>query len=62
LTVVGVVGHMKQFGLSNDAVRPLQAQLYRSLMQGGDAMAKSAPLIADCRSRVSEHSPKAGCG
>jgi predicted permease len=42
LTVVGVVGHMKQFGLSNDAVRPLQAQLYRSLMQGGDAMAKSA--------------------
>jgi predicted permease len=42
LAVVGVVGHMKQFGLSNDAVRPLQAQLYRSLMQGGDAMAKSA--------------------
>jgi predicted permease len=42
LTVVGVVGHMKQFGLSNDAVLPLQAQLYRSVMQGGDAMAKSA--------------------
>ena len=42
LTIVGVVGHMKQFGLSDDAVRPLQAQLYRSVMQGSNAMIKGA--------------------
>jgi predicted permease len=41
-TVVGVVGHIRQFGLSDDAIRPLQAQLYRPVMQGGGAMIKSA--------------------
>src|SRR6266404_81382 len=34
LTVVGVVGHVSQFGLSDDPSRPLHAQLYRPLMQG----------------------------
>ena len=41
-TVVGVVGHVKQFGLSDDSAQPLQAQLYRSIMQGSGAMLKSA--------------------
>jgi len=40
--VVGVVGHIKQFGLFEDASRPLQAQFYRSVMQGGGAMMKAA--------------------
>jgi hypothetical protein len=34
LTVVGVVGHVSQFGLSDDPLRPLHAQLFRPLMQG----------------------------
>jgi predicted permease len=33
LTVVGIVGHTRQFGLSDDSSRPLQAQLYASVMQ-----------------------------
>ena len=41
-TVVGVVGHVKQFGLSNDGIQSLQAQMYRPVMQGGGAMLKSA--------------------
>ena len=41
-TVVGVIGHIKQFGLFDDASRPLQAQIYRSVMQGGGATIKSA--------------------
>jgi predicted permease len=42
LTIVGVVGHMRQFGLSDDALKPLQAQLYRPVMQGGDVTIKNA--------------------
>src|SRR6185437_7810831 len=30
LTIVGVVAHVSQFGLSDDPTRPLHAQLYRS--------------------------------
>jgi predicted permease len=33
LVIVGVVGHVNQWGLAEDAARPLQAQLYRSFMQ-----------------------------
>ncbi len=36
LLVVGVVGHVSQFGLADDAKRSLQAQLYTSFMQGSD--------------------------
>ncbi len=32
-TVVGVVGHVNQWGLDNDAVSPLRAETYESLMQ-----------------------------
>jgi predicted permease len=40
LTIVGVVGHVNQFGLAEDASRPLHAQLYRSLLQGSDRLMK----------------------
>ena len=40
-TVVGVVGHIRQFGLSDDSIQPLQAQFFRSAMQGSDATIKS---------------------
>ncbi len=41
LSVVGVVGHVNQWGLAEDAGRPLQAQMYRPIMQGGVSGAKS---------------------
>ncbi len=34
LAIVGVVGHVKMWGLAEDALHPLQAQMYRPLMQG----------------------------
>ena len=33
LVIVGVVGHVNQWGLAEDAVQPLQAQMYRPFMQ-----------------------------
>jgi predicted permease len=41
LTIVGVVGHVKQFGLADDAVRPLQAQLYEPLLQSSAVLLKT---------------------
>ena len=41
-TIVGVVGHVNQFGLADDATRPLHAQMYRSLMQASDLFTKNA--------------------
>ena len=41
LTIVGVVGHIKQFGLADDGSRPLQAQLYESLLQGSAVLLKN---------------------
>ena len=35
LAIVGVVGHVNQWGLAEDASRPLQAQMYRPIMQNG---------------------------
>jgi predicted permease len=40
LVVVGVVGHVNQWGLAEDAARPLQAQMYLPLMQGSDVVTK----------------------
>lgn len=51
-TIVGVVGHVNQWGLDNDVVNPLRAETYQSLMQlpevqlslvvlGMDALARS---------------------
>ena len=42
LTVVGVVGHMNQFGLADDTNHPLQAQLYLSFLQSPDVALKNA--------------------
>ena len=42
LVIVGVVGHANQFGLADDASRPLQAQLYRSFMQASAVGVKGA--------------------
>jgi predicted permease len=33
LVIVGVVGHVNQWGLAEDASRPLRAQMYRPIMQ-----------------------------
>ena len=41
LTIVGVVGHVNQWGLAEDASRPLQAQMYRTVMQGSAVGMKS---------------------
>jgi len=41
-TVVGVVGHVNQFGLSEDASQPLQAQMYRPITQNFDRTIKDA--------------------
>ena len=41
LTIVGVVAHVSQFGLSDDPTRPLHAQFYRSAMQCPDTVVKS---------------------
>jgi predicted permease len=35
LVIVGVIGHVNQWGLAEDASRPLQAQMYRPIMQNG---------------------------
>jgi predicted permease len=35
LLIVGVVGHVNQWGLAEDATRPLQAQMYRPILQSG---------------------------
>jgi putative ABC transport system permease protein len=35
LVIVGVVGHVNQWGLAEDGSRPLQAQMYRPIMQNG---------------------------
>jgi predicted permease len=35
LEIVGIVGHVNQWGLAEDASRPLQAQMYRPILQNG---------------------------
>jgi predicted permease len=40
LVIVGLVGHVNQWGLAEDASRPLQAQMYWPIMQSGAADAK----------------------
>ena len=41
--IVGIVGHVKQWGLDNDAQMPIQAQLYMPMMQIPDQF---MPLVA----------------
>jgi len=40
LAIVGVVGHVNQWGLAEDASHPLQAQMYRPIMQNGAVYSK----------------------
>lgn len=40
LTIVGVVGHVNQWGLAEDASRPLHAQMYRPITQIGTVYTK----------------------
>jgi predicted permease len=40
LVIVGVVGHVNQWGLADEASQPLQAQMYRPILQSGDAEMK----------------------
>jgi putative ABC transport system permease protein len=47
MVVVGVVGHVNQWGLAEDAARPLQAQLYLPFMQGTDVLMKNRAQGAD---------------
>jgi predicted permease len=41
LTIVGVVEHVSQFGLSDDASQPLHAQIYRPVMQSPDLLTQN---------------------
>jgi predicted permease len=40
LEIVGVVGHVNQWGLADEASHLLQAQIYRPILQSGDAEMK----------------------
>ena len=42
LTIVGVVGHVRQFGLAENQSHELQAQLYRPMMQLSDVAIQNA--------------------
>ncbi len=57
LVIVGVVGHVNQWGLAEDASRPLQAQMYRSLMQNGAVYMKG--LAQGFNVFVRSHTPLA---
>lgn len=45
--IVGVVGHVNQWGLDTDSSRPLQAQMYLPLMQTPDPVLKRFGLWVD---------------
>jgi predicted permease len=51
--IVGVVGHVNQWGLESDASFPLQAQMYIPLMQSSDFSIKRAGLSPDVYVRTS---------
>jgi len=40
LTIVGVVGHVSQWGLADDALQSLQTEMYRPIMQSGSGEVK----------------------
>jgi len=46
-TVVGVVGHVNQWGLDNDAVNPLRAELYQAMMQMPEQQLGLVPMGMD---------------
>jgi predicted permease len=54
--IVGVVGHVNQWGLDTDATFPLQAQMYLPLMQMTDSSLKQGGLGVDVYLRTSRPS------
>ncbi len=44
LTIVGLVGHVNQWGLADDATQSLQPEMYQAIMQGGKAEAEVKSL------------------
>jgi predicted permease len=46
-TVVGVVGHVNQWGLDNDAVNPLRAEIYQAMMQLPEQQLGLVPMGMD---------------
>jgi predicted permease len=52
--IVGVVGHVNQWGLDSDASRPLHAQIYRALAQTPDSAIKRAGLDFDVYMRTAQ--------
>lgn len=57
-TVVGVVGHVNQWGLDNDAVSPLRAEIYQAMMQLPQQQLELVMLGMDTVVRV-KHRPEA---
>ena len=47
LEIVGVVGHVKQWGLDADDTQPLRVQLYTAWMQTPDDFTRLAPTGID---------------
>ncbi len=56
--IVGVVGHVKQWGLDRDDTQPLRAQLYIPCMQMPDAFVAMAPAGGQVLVRSSGKVPK----
>jgi predicted permease len=54
MEIVGVVGHVNQWGLDTDATFPLQAQMYSPLAQMPDSVLKRGGLGADVYLRTSK--------
>ena len=46
-TVVGIVGHVNQWGLDNDAVNPLRAEIYQAMMQLPEQQLGLVPMGMD---------------
>jgi predicted permease len=57
LEIVGVVGHVKQWGLDSDDKEPLHAQLYCSFMQTGDKDMQQTATGVDVVLRSDEGHP-----
>lgn len=52
--IVGVVGHVNQWGLDSDSARPLHAQMYLAMAQTPDSALKRAGLAFDVYVRTSQ--------
>ncbi len=55
--IVGIVGHVKQWGLDSDDTQPLRAQVYLSLMQLPDKVMLLVPVGMGAAVRSKDESP-----